>query len=65
MVQGIKKSRGAVAPGKRQVNWRLRVDLLEKLEAEGTTKGFKSNPAFIEYILQCRYYPETIVRKQP
>lgn len=53
-----KKSRGKVAPGKRQVNWRIRVDLLEKARAEATGKGFRSVPIFVEYILQARYYPE-------
>ncbi len=59
-----KKSRGAVAPGKRQVNWRLRVDLLEKAQAEATAKGFRSVPAFVEYILQARYYPEPAVKEK-
>ena len=63
MVVGAdKKSRGAVAPGKRQVNWRLRVDLLEKADAEAKSKGFKYVPGFIEYILQARYYPEPAVK---
>lgn len=57
------KTRGAVAPGKRQVNWRLRVDLLEKLEAERRDKRFKSMPAFLEYLLSARYYPEPGARK--
>jgi len=65
MVEGEgKKSRGAVAPGKRQVNWRLRVDLLEKAQAEATAKSFRSVPAFMEYILQARYYPEPAVREK-
>ncbi len=65
MVEGVgKKSRGAVAPGKRQVNWRIRVDLLEKAQAEATAKGFRSVPAFMEYILQARYYPEPAVKER-
>ena len=57
-----KKNRGAIAPGKRQVNWRLRVDLLEKAQAEAQTKSFRSVPAFVEYILQARYYHEPAVK---
>jgi len=58
LVSGVTNRRGAVAPGKRQVNWRLRVDLLEKLEAERRQKGFKSKPLFLEHILINRYYPD-------
>ena len=63
------KSRGAVAPGKRQVNWRLRVNLLEKVAAEAKEKGFTDQhgrpktPSFIEYVLQNRYYPDTPSRR--
>ena len=63
MENGATKKRGAVAPGKEQVNWRVRVDLLEKLEAERKAKGFKSKPAFLEHILTVRYYPEPGARK--
>ncbi len=58
VVESKPKSRGAVAPGMRQVNWRIRVDLLEKAGAERVDKHFKSTPAFINYILQNRYYPD-------
>jgi hypothetical protein len=58
MESGATKKRGAVAPGKEQVNWRFRSDLLIKLEAERRDKGFKSKPAFLEHILVNRYYPE-------
>lgn len=54
----IKKTRGAVAPGKRQCNIRIRVDLLEKVKAEAEAKRFHSWVAFLEYLLQARYYPE-------
>ena len=58
-----KKSRGAVAANKKQVNWRLRIDLLKLAQAEAAAKNFKSVPAFVEYILQARYYPEQKVKK--
>jgi hypothetical protein len=54
-------NRGAVAPGKRQVNWRIRADLLEKLQAEAAKRGLawpgnSGAPAMIEAILSDRYY---------
>lgn len=58
MSEEKKKSRGNIAPWSRQVNWRIRVDLLEKAQAESKKKGFTSIPKFIEYLLQNRYYQE-------
>jgi hypothetical protein len=48
--------RGRVAPGKRQVNWRIRVDLLEKAEAEAKTRNV-TVPVIIQEILAGYYYP--------
>lgn len=58
MAETAKRTRGAVAPGKRQVNWRIREDLLEKLQAEAQEKQLKTQPKMLEFILQNRYYPE-------
>lgn len=58
MKSGATKTRGAIAPGKKQVNWRLREDLLDKLESERLEKRFKSIPAFLEFLLSNRYYPD-------
>ena len=52
------KPRGAVSPNKKQVNWRIRNDLLSKAQGEAKEKGFKSVTAFLEHILVNRYYPE-------
>lgn len=53
---GDGKSRGKVAPGKRQVNWRIRTDLLEKAEAEAKARKVKV-PVIIQEIIANHYYP--------
>lgn len=62
MNSGATKPRGTVAPGKRQVNWRIKDNLLKKLDEERRAKKIKSRPAMVEHILTVRYYPEPIVK---
>ena len=40
---------------KRQVNWRIRDDLIKNLEAEAQERGFASIPALVNTILAERY----------
>ena len=51
----MEKTRGVVAPGKRQVNWRIDERRLRKLEEEAERRGFSTVPALVNNILAERY----------
>ena len=53
--ENMAKARGAVAPGKVQVNWRIREDVIKELAEEAQALGFASIPALINHILVTRY----------
>ena len=54
----VNKSRGAVAPGKRQTNWRIREDTILHLEEEAQRRGFATLPALVNTIFAERYAGE-------
>lgn len=51
----MKKPRGSVASGKRQVNWRIDERRMRYLEAEAKRRGFNTVPALVNTILAERY----------
>ena len=51
----VSKERGKIAPGKRQVNWRVREDIMLQLEEEAQRRGFSTVPALVNTILAERY----------
>lgn len=55
----VTNTTGAVAPGKRQVNWRVRCDILVKLEQEAKAKGFLTIPQFLNHYFFERYFGES------
>lgn len=62
MVQTKSKSRGDVAPGKTQVNWRILTNLLKLALEEARLLGFSSIPAFVNNLLTRYFNGETIKR---
>lgn len=44
-------TRGAIAPGKRQTNWRIRLDIIEWLDLEARRQGLLSIPAAANFWL--------------
>jgi len=48
------KPRGMVQ-AKRQVNWRIREDIMANLEAEARKRGFSTVPALVNTVLAERY----------
>ena len=56
MDKAMVRSRGAVAPGKTQVNWRIWSEVIAKLEAEVKSKGFTSVPSLVNTILFQYYF---------
>ena len=57
-----KKSRGAVAPGKKQTNWRIDNQCLQVLEQDRVELGFDSIPALVNYLFKRYARGETIKR---
>lgn len=45
------KNKGALAPGKVQVNWRILLAVYNGLQEEATKSGFGSVPAFLNNLL--------------
>ena len=51
----VNRSRGEVASGKRQTNWRIENRWYLKLEAEAERRGFATVPALANFIFAERY----------
>lgn len=51
MIQAGVKKRGKVNPLKKQTNWRLSTELIEKCKAEAKRLGLSSIPMAVSYIL--------------
>ena len=50
------RNRGEVAPDKKQVNWRIRKDVLVALEADASRRGFPSVTGLLNHLLYMHYY---------
>ena len=47
---------GKVAPSKNQVSWRIRKDVLERLNKEAKETGYSSVTPLVNHILFMRYF---------
>ena len=56
------KTRGDVAPGKKQVNWRIDIESLKKLEEESKELGYGSITAFVNYLFK-RYTRGEVLKR--
>ena len=54
----VNRSRGVVAPGKRQTNWRIENRWYVKLEEEAERRGFATVPALANFIFAERYHED-------
>jgi len=63
MKDTIKPTRGAVAEGKVQVNWRLLVEVYQNCIDEAKALGFTSVPAFINNLMTRYFRGESIKRR--
>jgi len=46
------KERGAVAPGKTPVNWRIDTEALEKARVAAQERGYSSVPQLVSFLLR-------------
>ncbi len=56
MAEAKVETRGAVDPGKKQVNWRVYVRIVNALQADADKRGFPSVPALLNHMLTLHYF---------